>query len=444
MHSRYSLPQVRQRLLNRWDDILLNYHGGCNPSSRWYQRIEAGIPRYQLPDLLVSRNGSPISDAEQWTTCRRQEILELYRTSVYGRSPAARFPVQARVVRRVEGALDGIATIKEVRVGLSPDASGPAMTLLLFLPTQKDSRWKRTPIFLGLNFFGNHTVHSSPHIQPTTSWIPDNRLTHGLSTEQMRGLQSTSWPVEFIVRHGYGLATAYCGEITPDRPDGLSLGIQQWFQTNHAFPQTADSWGAIAGWAWGLSRAMDYLVQDEEVAADQVAVMGHSRLGKAALWAGAEDERFAMVVSNNSGCAGAALFRRKLRETISILNQVNPHWFCENFKHYNDRENELPVDQHMLLSLAAPRPLYVASAQLDLGADPMGEFLAAKHASLAYSLVGTPGLPTTELPPVDAAVMGQIGYHMRKGHHAVTLSDWKKFIGFGDKHFRRATPSKGV
>lgn len=432
------LDRLKQRLSNRFDDILLRARGGCNLSSRWYLGIEAGLPHYRLPELLVSSDGTCINSARQWITHRRREILELFRTAIYGRSPEIAAHVPGHVVRQQEGALGGIATLKEVHVPLSENASGPAMTLLILLPSNRGSTIKRTPVFLGLNFFGNHTIHKELKIQLTKAWVPNDRHTRGLSPERLRGLQSSSWPVEFILRSGYGLATAYCGEIVPDRPDGLDLGIHRWYQANHSFGESTDAWGAIACWAWGLSRAMDYLVQDEEVAGKQVIVMGHSRLGKAALWAGAEDERFAMVISNESGCGGAALFRRKLRETVSIVNSVNPHWFCDNFKKYSDNEAALPVDQHMLLSLCAPRPLYIASAQLDLGADPMGEFLASKHASPVYRLLGTAGLPTEELPPVDTPVMGQIGYHMRQGRHAVTLFDWTQFITFANKHFRRA------
>jgi hypothetical protein len=430
-----AFARLERRLSNRLDDILLKVRGGCNLSSRWYRNLEASIPSYELPELLASVDGKSNDDAQQWP-CRRREILELFRTNVYGRTPEIAAPVVGHVMRVKEGALGGLARLKEVRVQLSEDASGPAMTLLILLPKNRARAFKSTPIFLGLNFFGNHTIHKNADIQPTKAWVPNDRHTRGLPPEELRGLQSSSWPVELILKHGFGLATAYCGEIAPDRPDGLNFGVHHWYQVNHSFGKSADSWGTIAGWAWGLSRAMDYLVTDQDVAANQVAVIGHSRLGKTALWAGAQDERFAMVISNESGCAGATLFRRRLRETVSILNHANPHWFCETFKKYNDNEDALPVDQHMLLSLIAPRPLYIASAQLDLGADPMGEFLAAKHASRTYRFLGTSGLPSDTLPAVDRPVMGQVGYHIRKGGHAIKLFDWMHFINFAEKHFR--------
>jgi len=289
-----------------------------------------------------------------------------------------------------------------------------------------------------LNFFGNHTVDKEPQIQLARSWIPDDRHTRGLPPERLRGLQESSWPIASILERGYGVATAYCGDIVPDRPDGLSMGVHRWYKANRADRAPEYSWGAIAGWAWGLSRAMDYLEQDDEVAGDQVAVFGHSRLGKAALWAGAQDERFAMVISNESGCGGAALSRRRFRETLSILNRVRPHWFCDRLKDFDDNEAALPVDQHFLLSLVAPRPLYVASAQLDLNADPLGEFLATEQASRVYCFLGTSGLPATEMPQPNTPVMGQVAYHIRGGEHGIGIFDWMQFIAFADKHFRPA------
>ncbi|MCH2162215.1 MAG: hypothetical protein MK085_10125, partial [Phycisphaerales bacterium] len=300
--------------------------------------------------------------------------------------------------------------------------------LLLFLP---NPRTGPVPVFMGLNFSGNHAIHPDPS-------IPLARFA-GFQREQERGTQARRWDVDTILARGYGLATIHCADIDPDFNDGFHNGVHALTPVAEDEERPADAWATIAGWAWGLSRGLDYLETDPDVDATKVAVLGHSRLGKTALWAGAEDPRFAIVISNNSGCGGAALFRRRYGEKISHINNAMPHWFCENFKQYNEREADCPIDQHMLIALMAPRPVYVASAVNDRWADPRGEFLAALHADPVYRLLGTDGLRGATEAQLDQPLTGTIGYHLRSGGHDVTDYDWARYLDFADRHFRRNT-----
>jgi hypothetical protein len=241
--------------------------------------------------------------------------------------------------------------------------------------------------------------------------------------------------LEVILDRGYAIATLDAVDFCPDNKDTYLQGVLARMDPDRSGPPGPEEPGAIATWAWALSRALDYFERDRQIDAARVTVIGHSRMGKTALWAGAEDPRFAIVISNNSGCGGAALSRRIFGETVARINRVFPHWFCGNFKNYNGKENELPVDQHELVALISPRPVYVASAREDGWADPRGELLAAVGATPVYRLFGLEGL-ADEAPPMNQPIGTTVGYHIRAGKHALTDFDWLKYLDFADRHLR--------
>jgi len=396
---------------------------------------ESRVPVYQLPDPLVASDGQHIASSKAWLDKRRPELIRLFEENVYGRSPGAPKSLSFQTVSVDPNALDGHAVRKQVRVQFLPQAGGPAMTILLYLPRQAK---EPVPVFVGLNFDGNQTVQADPGILLPTGWMPDAPgVEHNRATEATRGTDAHGWPVSMILARGYGVATVYAGDIAPDHANNYQDGVFPLFYRPGQTKPDDDQWGTIAAWAWGLRRIVDYLETDPDVDKRRLIVIGHSRLGKAALWAGSQDTRFALVISNDSGEGGAALARRKFGERTEDLNTRFPHWYCANYKRYNGKEETLPVDSNELLALIAPRPLYVASAEEDLWADPKGEFLGAKGATPVYRLFGEEGLGAEAMPPPGQPIMTIVGYHVRHGKHAITEYDWTQYLNFADKQLKR-------
>jgi hypothetical protein len=405
---------------------------------------ESKVGPYTLPDPLLSAEGVRVATAAQWKEVRRPQILHLFESQIYGKVPQSisallpRFQVQSEERQ----ALLGVAVRRQVSILFSDKPGAPRIDLLLYLPVTATGR--RVPAFLGLNFRGNHSIDPDPAIALSRQWMRESGqgVVNHLATESSRGTDASSWPIARIVARGYALATFYYGDVDPDFDDGFQNGIHPLaYQPGQTRP-AADEWGSIAAWAWGLCRAFDYLATVPEIDPRGVIVMGHSRLGKSALWAGAQDPRFAMVVSVQSGCGGAALSRRIFGETVQQINTSFPHWFCTRFRQFNGHEDKLPVDQHELIALIAPRPVLICSAVDDLGADPKGEFLAAVGAGPVYRLLGTDGLAVTAMPsPAPRQlVKSTIGYHFRPGRHQVTPDDWDAMMDFGDVHHRSPHP----
>ncbi len=392
---------------------------------------ESNIPEYQLPELLITKSADKVITPDQWNKIRRKEILDDFEKYVYGKVPSGKVKVQTELMQEMD-AFDGTAIMKEIKLTFRNNGNDIEVVMLIFLPKNNE----KVPLFIGYNFYGNHTIIDNNNISLTSSWVrnnPEFGIVANRATEASRGVRQNRWAVKKILDRGYGLATIYYGDVDPDIND-FSNGVHPLFYKSDQEHPAKDEWGSIAAWSWGLSRAMDYFEVDDNIDESKVVLMGHSRLGKTSLWAGAMDQRFAIVISNDSGCGGAALSRRRIGETIWRINTSFPHWFCGNFKQYNNNEDELPVDQHMLIALMAPRPVYVGSAQDDKWADPKGEFLSAFFAGDVYKLFGLKGISDGQMPKVNEPIMQSVGYHIRTGKHDVTDFDWEAYLDFADKN----------
>lgn len=400
---------------------------------------ESKVPKFSLPDPLQFENGSPVTTSEEWPP-RRAEIVEMVTRLMYGNIPPfmRAHSIHTETLESCDDAFEGTARRRQIRLYLTEKQARPYVDLLIYLPRERP---KAT--FVGLNFQGNAATTTDPavHLPAREPWQGDQK-------QGSRGAQKNRWCFEQVTASGCASVTAdYC-DLEPDFDDPTRFDrIVDWYGTGdshneRAFFQRDDSCGVIAEWAWGLSRILDYLQTiPETLDGNRVIVHGHSRLGKTSLLAGAMDERFAGVISNDSGAGGAALSKRAFGETVWRLNNSFPHWFCRNFRQFSNNESALPFDQHEVIALCAPRPVLVASAEKDEWADPRGEFLSTVFAEPVYHLLGrrglgvelsefeTDGMPA--LPPLEQPVgVGELRYYIRRGVHDVTPYDWEQWLNF--------------
>jgi len=398
--------------------------------------IEANVGTYTLPEPLLCRDGRHVTDVNTWVTVRRKEILRDFRDLMYGHNPELPIKLRSKVIATRQDAVGGLATRTLITLRFFDDPNAPCINLMLYIPNKAA---KPVPVFLGLSFYGNASVEDDPSIPMVKGWMRPHStaVVNNRATESLRGLYAHRWPLDLVLSRGYGIATFYYGDVEPDHIEGWRDGIRGYaLKLAGRTERARHEWGARGAWAWGLSRSLDYLETNPDVDAKRVVVFGHSRLGKTALWAGAQDERFALVISNNSGEGGASLARRNFGENIAY-SIAHASWrYCDRFRDFIDREEDLPFDQHMLLALIAPRPIYACSATEDLLSDPKGEFLTTVYAEPVYRLFGLKGVNTTQWPEPDQSVGQTIGYHLRTGKHAITAYDWEQFLRFSDRHLK--------
>ncbi|WP_207534382.1 alpha/beta hydrolase family protein [Desertivirga arenae] len=367
---------------------------------------EESVPDYTLPDVLKMKNGKFVKNVADWEKKRRAEVLNLFEEHVYGRMPKAFDSIRFEVSKEDQNAMGGRAHLKEIAVIVWNKGNSINIPVVLFTPKGKGP----APLFLLIN----------------------NRSKR--NTDPTRERKSTFWPAETVIDSGYAIAAFNINDVAPDNKENYRNGV-----LNLLYPEqleTSDGMRAIGAWAWAASRVMDYFKTDKEVDFKRVAIVGHSRGGKTALWAGAQDQRFAMVFSSCSGSTGASLARRQYGETISLINKQFGYWFNDNYKQYSKNVNSLPVDQHMLIASIAPRPVYTTNATLDRWADPRGSYLALLNARPVYDLYKKRSALVPDLPSVNSPIVNSIiGYHYREGIHDLNAYDWEKFIRFANFHY---------
>jgi len=388
------------------------------PSGHVSNYDEASVGTYTLPDPLVLRDGQPVRDADTWFKLRRPEVLQSYETEIYGRVPERAPAMSAEVVETDPKALDGLAVRKRVALRFGNQPGSPVVNLHVYLPARAT---KPVPLLLQLVF---SNLPAIPGETPAPA-------VNGRTAMHEAG------PIPDILARGYGYAVFRYTEIQPDAAHTNQEGVIGLARNSSQTEPVAEDWGAISAWAWGTSRILDFLATDPGIDARRIGLIGHSRLGKAALWAGAQDPRFALVFASCAGEMGSALARRDYGETVDDMAAAFPWWFAGNFQKYAGHWSAMPVDAHLLIALCAPRPVFITAGTRDQWADPRGEFLAEVAAGPVYRLLGGKDLGAVEFPPPDTPLIaGDLGFLCHTGEHTITPGDWKTFLDFADRHLR--------
>ncbi len=386
-----------------------------------------------LPDPLIMFDGTPVKTKEQWIKQRRPELKELFQNYMYGYLPNAP-KIKATVTKTYADFFGGKATMKEVTIDLGKPGA-PKIYVVMFTPNQKKSP---APVILGTNFCGNHTLTTDPRITLNPNWIPTSQYCPGVvnnkATDAARGKGIDSeWGIEAALERGYAVVSFFNGDVVPDKSD-MTAGVFPFFSAPNADKDS--SWGAEAAWAWGFHRVVDFLVKEKTIDKNRIAIFGHSRYGKAAMFAGAMDERIAMVFPHQAGMGGTSPSRGTTGEPQKAINERFPHWFNGNFKNFNDNTSRLPFDQHCLVALMAPRPVMFSCAVEDEWSNPRGQFEMLQEASKVYKFLGVEGLNGTAMPEPGKLINSRLGYFYRNGKHATTGEDWKAFLDFADKNLK--------
>lgn len=386
-----------------------------------------------FPDPLVMSDGSKVATKDDWNEKRKPELKELFQKHMYGRYPGVRTKISAKVLHEDEKAFGGIGTLREVELSVGIKDC-PPMHLLMAFPNERPKAG--LPVFVGMNFSGNHTLTADDKIRIPTAWMYDNGpgVKKNRATEEGRGKAAKVWPLEQIVKAGYGVVTFYSGDVDPDTKDSRG-GMRPFITPIPKGPVPDDFPSTIMCWAWGIHRAVDYVVTQPEFNAKRIAAVGHSRLGKTVLVATAFDDRIAVAFPHQAGCGGTAPSRQSnpKAESVKRINTSFPHWFSGSFKDFNDDTAKLPFDQHSLLALCAPRAVLYSNATEDQWANPTGQFEMMKLATPVYKLHGAEGIGATEFPEVGHVLDSRLGYWIREGKHEMNAEDWKVFAGFADK-----------